>query len=166
MKYYTADDEDPEFAVSEQRYVDYIRSVWEMLPPELRRLCDRRAPFLPQNIYLNDSNIQRVHADFGSRTVQIVLLGESLAEDHTQIGTRLFTLSYGQVQNLVCDGKYDTDFPFGALHSDHVWDEIEILAPGLFEHRMLLAGSGWVEVSVIFGEFSVTYADTLHPTPI
>lgn len=165
MKYYIADDEDPEFAASEQRYVDYIRSVWDRLPPDLRLLCDRRAPFSPQNIYLNDSNVQRVHADFGSRSVTIALLGESLAEDYTQTGTRLFTLNYGQVQALTCDGEYDTDFPFGTLQSDHVWDEIEVLKPGLFEHRMLFTGGGWVEMSVIFGEFSITYADTLHAQP-
>ena len=160
MKYYIADDEDPEFATSEQRYVDYIRSVWDRLPPDLRLLRDRRAPFSPQNIYLNDSNVQRVHADFGSKSVKIVLLGESLAEDYSHIGTRLFTLSYGMVQDLTCNGKYDNDFPFGALQSDHIWDEIEVLKPGLFEHRMLFAGSGWVEISVIFGEFSIIYTDT------
>jgi hypothetical protein len=162
MKYYIADDEDPEFAASEQRYVEYIRSVWDMLPPDLRLLCDRRASLSPERIYLNDSNVQSVHADFGSKAVNIVLLGESLTEDHTQIGTRLFTLSYGLVQDLACDGAYDYDFPFGALRSDHIWDEIEVLESGLFEHRMLFAGGGWMEMSIVFGKLSVTYADTLH----
>ena len=163
MKYHIADDEDPDFAAAEQRYVDYIASVWDLLPPNVQLLCNRRAPFSPRCIYLNDSNVQSVHTDFRDRTVQIALLGESLAEDGTQIGTRLFTLNYGFVQSLTCDGRYDYEFAFGALHSDHVWDEVEVLEPGIFEHRMLFVGSGWVEMSVIFSEFSITYMDTPHP---
>jgi len=165
VKYYVADSEDPEFAASEQKYVDYIRSVWDTLPPDVRLLCDRRAPFSPERIYLNDTNVQGVHADFGNRLVDLILLGESLAQDGTQIGTRLFTLSYGDVQSLACNGKYDHEFPFGALFTDHVWDEIEVLQSGLFEHRMLFSGSGRVEWSIIFGAFSLAYVDTPHPKP-
>ncbi len=162
MKHYVADDEDPDFAAAEQRYVDYIRSVWDALPPSVQLLCHRHAPFSPGRIYLNDSNVQSIHADFGGNTVELVLVGECLAEDCSQTGTRLFTLSYGEVQSLVCDGKYDYEFPFSALFTDHIWDEIEVLQPGVFEHRMLFSGSGWVELSIIFSAFSIAYVDTLH----
>lgn len=69
------------------------------------------------------------------------------------------------MQSLACNGKYDHEFPFGALFTDHLWDEIEALQPGLFEHRMLFSGSGRVEWSIIFGVFSLAYVDTPYPKP-
>ena len=162
MKYYVADFDDADFVHSEQRYVDYISTIWDSLPLGLRLLCDRRAPFSPEHIYLNDSNIQRIHTNFTKGSVELILLGECLAQDGTQIGSRLLTLKYGAVETLSCNGSYNYVFPFEELYSDHVWDEVEIIEQGLFEHRMLFVGHGSVELSIVFREFSISYVDTLH----
>src|SRR5258708_24447360 len=102
MKYYVSDynDDDTELIAFEKRYVEYIASVWNSLPADLRLLCDRRSPFSPKKVYLNDSNVQSIHADFDRKSVDIVMLGEALNQQAHQIGQRQFTLSYTQLQHL------------------------------------------------------------------
>src|SRR5260221_12169842 len=112
---------------NEQYYVDYISSIWGSLPASLKLLCDRRTPFSPEKVYLNDSNIQSINAEFDRKTIEIVLLGEALDWNVNQIGERWFTLSYSKVQKLTSEGKYRTDIPFMNLPQDHVWDEVEVL---------------------------------------
>jgi len=167
MKYCTEQEVggDSECVFAEQEYVAYIQTVKDVLAPDLRLLCDRTSGWSPGRIYLNDSSVKRVDADFGGRTVEIVLSGETLDQDLHQIGERLFTLHYGEVQRLTCVGEYG-DLPLAMLYRDHLWDEVELLEPGLFEHRMLFASAGSIELSVIFRQFRLTYADRLHGTAI
>lgn len=160
MKYSYSGDDNAEFVASKQRYVDYIQSVWPRLPPDLRLLCDRSSEFSPDKIYLNDSNVQSIKADFDRKTVEIVLLGEALDWNVNQIGQRWFTLSYAQVQRLSTIGEYRLDLPYHPTDGDHVWDEVEVLDNGLFEHRMLFAGRQEVELTVTFGSFTLSYTDT------
>jgi hypothetical protein len=164
MKYYKQQEVEgeSEWVFDEQGYIRYIQTVHDALLPDLRLLCDRISGWSPGRIYLNDSNIKKVAADFGNQTVEIVLSGETLNQDLHQIGERLFTLHYGEVQRLSCVGEYGNDPPFAALHGDHIWDEVEMISQGLFEHRMLFVSNDHIELSVVFRQFRLTYSDTLY----
>lgn len=164
MKYYKQQEAEGESegVFDEQDYIRYILTVQDALPPDLRLLCDRISDWYPGRIYLNDSNIKKVDADFGTKVVKIVLSGETLNQDLHQIGERLFTLHYGEVQRLTCTGEYGSNLPFALLHADHIWDEVELLDAGLFEHRMLFVSAGDIELSVVFRQFRLTYEDRPH----
>ena len=164
MRYYTQQEVGcgSEWVFAEQDYIAYIQAIQDDLPPDLRLLCDRTSGWSSGRIYLNDSSIKRVDADFGEGTLEIVLSGEVLDENLRQTGERLFTLHYGGVQRFTCAGEYGGDPPLAMLHADHIWDEVELLGPGLFGHRMLFAAQGDIEMSVVFRRFRLTYTDSLH----
>lgn len=162
MKYYPPQEDEGGWAAAERDYAISLRAIWDALPPDLRLLCDRTPGWSPGRIFLNDSSVKKVEANFGGKTVEIVLAGEALDEDGRQTGERLFTLCYGEVQRFACAGEYGGDPPLALLHADHLWDEVELLGPGLFEHRMLFVSQGHIEMSVIFGQFRLTYTDRPH----
>lgn len=162
MKYYPQQEDEDGWASAKRDYAAYLQAIWDALPPDLRRLCDQTSDWSPGRIYLNDSSITKVEADFEARTVEIVLTGEVLDQDLRQIGERLFTLHYGDVRRLKGAGEYGGGPPLALLHADHIWDEVELLGPGLFEHRMLFIMEDSTELSVVFGRFQLTYADNLH----
>lgn len=166
MKYYAQQEVEGEneWVFAEQEYIGYILTVEDALPSDLRRLCDRTSGWSPGRIYLNDSNVKKISADFENKTVEIVLSGETLDQDLHQIGERLFTLHYGEVQRLTCAGEHSSDPPFALLYGDHICDEVELLEQGLFEHRMLFVSSDSIELSVVFHQFRLTYTDRLHGT--
>ncbi len=166
MKYFQEQEiaGESEWVFAKQDYLAYIQTIKDVLPPDLLLLCDRASGWSPDRIYLNDSNVKGVEADFENKTVTIALLGETLNQSLHQIGERMFTLHYGEVQRLKCVGEYGSNPPFGALYADHIMDEVELLEDNLFEHRMLFASEGAIELSVIFRQFRLTYTDRLFET--
>ncbi len=182
MKYFSIEDWktwEPwdQIKVREKQYHDYIDTIRHKLPPDLRLLCDFSPGWDAQRIYLNDSQALEVTASFEAQTLTIVLNGEYTDKDDRQLGLRRFFLNYKSVTLFQIKAGVETAYnpgpdadPQDALpesgascgieFDDHGWDEIELIAEGLFEHRMLFASG--TETVTQFRDFTLEHVDTPH----
>ena len=158
MKYDWMIGDEPEMKrPSVREYFGYRDTICASLPPDLQRFVRKCS--------LHDATLKRFDLAVADRQMIIELVGnhygEELApEENIPFSyARRFRLTYGGVQSLTSPGNPTgkTPGPHGTGVGDLIYDEIELLAPGEFEHRILFA-TGF-EFHVRFTEFSLWYED-------
>ena len=162
-----------------KRYKDYVQTIRHLLPPDLQRLCDFSPGWGEHRISLNDSQLSSISASFAAQTVMLVLDGEYTDENDRQIGLRRSTLNYIGVADFRINAGSENAYnpgpdweaqtevsagisSLGIDFDNHLIDEIELMAEGLLEHRMLF--SSGTEVAVRFRDFRIGTVDTPHET--
>ena len=159
MKYFTIanwQDYDRENRV-EKEYRSYIDAIRPNLPADLRLLCDFSPGWSVSRISLNDGGIVEISVSFDDRSVDIIIDGDAHDDEAHYTGPRRHFLRYRDVVSF----RSTTD-PSGSLagpggYGDHGYNEIELHAEGMFEHRMLF--SSGIEIAVVFRQFSLTFED-------
>jgi hypothetical protein len=136
------DDQMPAF----KAYEAYLAEVKPRLPADLRRLTE--------DVSLHDSRLRRLLLASDKKELVIDLDGWGRDEGHQSYHAVKIRLAYGGVFSFesLADPEAGLAGPHG--YGDLGYDEIEILGPGLFQHRMLF--STGVEFAVTFGAFALT----------
>ena len=126
-------------AQTEEEYRDYIRELARRLPPSLRRL----AGLTPDPVVLHDARVARWH-DGRPRSLTLEIVW------HDQRRDRQASIVYrGAVELVGSDGDRLAVW-LGDPETELLYDEIDAVADGRWEHRHLL----WPA-----GEFAVRFAE-------
>jgi hypothetical protein len=150
MKYFTFDwweRSEPTDVFKE--YGAYIKKVLHELPADLRRL--------EQECSLHDGRIIRLHIEPIQKTLELELVGDCCDESLPKSYARRYRLTYKELESFTSIANPKRHLPGPGGYGDLGYDEIEVLAPGRFEHRMLFSSS--IEFHVRFGSFSLWYED-------
>jgi hypothetical protein len=134
-------------------YEAYLAGVRKDFPPEICRLLDE--------VSLHDSRLRRLHVISEKKEVLIELDGCGYDEGQQLYHDLKIKLAYGGVSSL--ESLADPDVGLAGPHGygDLGYDEIEILKPGLYQHRMLF--STGIELAVTFTGFQLTHARKQEP---
>ena len=130
-----------------KEYQRYLDSVFATLPLELQRFTSK--------VSLHDARMR--HLRLAAGLLKLKLDGSGYQEETRSYFDRRFDLTYGGVDSLTSTADPDTGLPGPHGYGDLGYDEIEVLANGHYEHRMLF--STGIELHVQFNEFSFTYED-------
>jgi hypothetical protein len=130
-----------------KEYQRYLDSVFATLPLELQRFTSK--------VSLHDARMR--HLRLAAGLLKLKLDGSGYQEETRSYFDRRFDLTYGGVDSLTSTADPDTGLPGPHGYGDLGYDEIEVLANGRYEHRMLF--STGIELHVQFNEFSFTYED-------
>lgn len=149
MKYYTPAwwaSEVPDTDAAPLEYRRYIDSIRPQLPSGVRSLLDE--------VTLHDSQVRRLAVDVPSQTATLILNGYVDPWNPPGTARRRFTLVYKGVTAI------DSTNEGGGVsehldNSDLGYDEIELLAGGTIEHRMLFASG--IELVIRFGDLALSY---------
>lgn len=139
------------------KYEAYLDEIRMLLPKTLQSLTVRKS-----SVSLNDGTIQSIETSLQERQVEIHINGKWI--EKTVVGSRNFRLQYKGVTkttSLVAPNLYGL---FEGGYGVHGFDEVEVLAGGLFEHRMLF--STGIEISIQFSDFILDYVDVPNRAPI
>ena len=147
MKYYTMDwwaggcDDSNDPIEAYWRYIDQVRA---QLPPGLKRLADTN---------LHDAHLRRLSCSFIHRTVAMEFNVLQIVEPNRSTYRRRVSVVYAGVESIA--SAADPEVGLGGPHGygDHGYDEIEVLQPGAYEHRMLF--STGIELVVRFTDVTV-----------
>jgi hypothetical protein len=128
-------------------YDEYLAGVRMELLPELRRLLDE--------VSLHDSRLRRLHISPEKKELLIELDGCGPDEGQQSYHALKIRLMYSSVESFesLADPEAGLAGPHG--YGDLGYDEIEILRPGLFQHRMLF--STGIEFAVTFTGFRLVH---------
>lgn len=150
MKYFTLQwwaaetgDRQPAF----QAYYTYLATVKPRLPVALRRLSE--------DVSLHDGRLRRLLFVAARNELAIDLDGYDFDRVRRSHCAAKIGLAYRGVTSFesLADPEAGLAGPHG--YGDLGYDEIEILASGLFQHRMLF--SSGIELVVTFAGFTLTY---------
>lgn len=130
-----------------KEYQAYLDSVQATLPSELQRFTSK--------VSLHDARMRRLHLAAG--LLKLELDGCGYQEESRSYVNRRFALTYGGVDSLTSTADPDSGLPGPHGYGDLGYDELEVLANGHYEHRMLF--STGIELLVRFTEFSFSYED-------
>jgi len=155
MKYFSLDSWDILYSDNKNatEYETYLSRFRMLLPKNMQSLTDRNS-----DISLNDSTVQSIETLTQEQKVEIFLNGRWIKE--TVVGPRIFRLEYKGVTRVTSAVASNLHGLFDGGYGVHGFDEVEVLAAGLFEHRMLF--SSGIEISVQFSDFVLDYKDP-HP---
>ena len=153
MKYFTLDDwisdQGDEFRGMDvvrqirQEYEDYLVSVADRMPPDLLQLH--------QTVRLYDGALRSLEVNIGQKQA-IFLIDTYPIDAANRLHLRAIILQYDQVSSF-----HSTADPQKGLFGHYGYgdignDEFELLADGLFEHRLVF--SSGVHLSIKFRGFS------------
>jgi hypothetical protein len=124
-------------------YRRYRDSVIDSLPVDCRRLS--------ADVRLHDSHLRRLH--FSNGTLELNLDGCGFDEASRTNFDQKIRLTYRGVRSLASTADPQAGLPGPHGYGDLGYNEIEIIEPGVYEHRMLF--SSGIELQVQFSEFSV-----------
>jgi hypothetical protein len=150
MKYFTlswwAGDTEDSLAVFDD-YRRYLDSVSGSLPADLRRLS--------VDVSLHDAHLRRLH--LADSTLELHLDGCGFDQNSRAYFDRKLRLTYRGVCMLTstADPKAGLGGPHG--YGDLGYDEVEVIEPNVYEHRMLF--SSGIELHVRFSDFLLWYED-------
>ena len=138
-------------------YGAYRERVLPSLPADLQRFVRKCS--------LHDAQLTRLDLSVSKGVLVMEFLGDHYGEvlaPEEKIPShyaRRFRLTYSAVKSLTSPGnpKETTASPHGTGIGDLVYDEVELIAAGEFEHRMLFA-TGF-ELQVRFADFKLWYED-------
>lgn len=150
MKYYFYDLNFEEGNAAVEQYVDYFNYIKHALPPDFLLFADRENTKLS----LNDGSVHTVYIDNEKGEAEIVIQSDATDANWRTIGDRRYFLRYSGVKRFHCIDNSDR---LGGFSGDHLFDELELLDAGLFEHRMLFRGP--VEMLIVFTGFSLEFED-------
>ena len=155
MKYFTLEwwREGDDGSASE-RYSQYVESVKARLQPALIRLHEICT--------LHDGCLRAIEADMVRREAILDVDGHRYIAEERRYGRREFRLLYGDVLRLGSTATPEHALGGPPGFGDLGYDEIELIADGVFEHRMLF--SSGIEIAVQFGRFELQYWDSEWPS--
>jgi hypothetical protein len=130
-----------------KEYRQYLDSVFATLPSEVQRLISK--------VSLHDARLR--HLQLAAGKLKLKLDGSGYEEEPRGYFGRRFDLTYEGVDSLTSTADPDAGLPGPYGYGDLGYDEIEVLANGRYEHRMLF--STGIEMHVRFTGFSFTYED-------
>jgi hypothetical protein len=122
-----------------REYEAYMKSMLTQLPDQLQRLY--------KDFSLHDCNLRVFHFDTSTKIFQLEL--SRFDGD--------FCLKYEDVRSMKSTSDPDAGLAGPRGYGDLGYDELEILEPGLYEHRMLF--STGIELHVQFTGFSLWYGN-------
>jgi hypothetical protein len=156
MKHFTiqwwsgdVEDQMPAFRAYEAYFVEARKEF----PPEIRRLLDE--------VSLHDSRMRRLHIAPEKKEVLIELDGcgpDEGQQSHHELKIRLAYLGLESFESLA---EPEAGLAGSHGYGDLGYDEIELLRPGLFPHRMLF--STGIEFAVTFTGFLLTHEKKEEP---
>ena len=126
-------------------YEAYIDGAKHEFLPELRRLLDE--------VSLHDSRLRRLHLALETKELVIELDGYGPNEDHQSYHALTIRLAYFGVESFESLANPDVGLPGPHGYGDLGYDEIQVLRPGLFQHRMLF--STGIEFAATFTGFQL-----------
>ncbi len=134
MAWWSGDTEEDRSA----QYRQHFASIRHRLPPQLIHL--------EESVALHDSRLRELTLDVSTRTLRLRV------ENYE--GTHTTTLVYGAVVSFdsVADPAVGLRGPHG--YGDLGYDEVDVLADGVYEHRILF--STGIELVIRFGEVAVS----------
>lgn len=135
-----------------QRYAEYINGVWDELPTAVQRLCTFRRD-IEDPIFLNDGELRELEVDLQDSRVQVTFIADGFDADLKDAGPRRWVLRYSGATQVRSVPDNSGAAPDPAGYGDHGADEIELIEPGLFEHRMLFTTG--IEIAIRFASLEV-----------
>jgi hypothetical protein len=130
-------------------YQSYVESILTKLPDSLQKLS--------MDVSLHDAHLRIFSFDALTKTLQLELDGFSFDETLNAYFDRSIQLTYEDVRAISSAADPETGLAGPHGYGDLGYDEVEILAPNFYEHRMLF--STGIELKVQFSNFSVFYED-------
>jgi len=149
---------------TERRYKSYVQSIRPQLPGPLQVFTGAGGP-----VSLNDTRLHRVSVNLEKRRAEIELRGEIKDGSKPQPNTSEWSivacgiiLRYEGV--VAFSSRSDPEIGLAGPHGygDHGFDEVELLAENLYEHRMLF--SSGIEIAMRFTEFTAEYIGVAEAT--
>ena len=132
---------------------DYRKHI-ERITPDLTDVHHR----LLKDVSLHDSHLLMLSADYEAESVTLDLDGSGFDESTKSYFGRRFKLIYKDVQSLLSTSDPEKGLPGPNGYGDLGYDEIHLLAPGLFEHRMLF--SSGIVLSIRHRQFILEFSDS------
>ena len=150
IQWWSFEVEDSQKPVDE--YQAYIESILEELPDALKQLA--------REVSLHDAHLRTFHFDSTANILRLEFDCLGFDPSTKEYYRRKTLLSYQDVSSIVStsDPKAGLCGPHG--YGDLGYDEIEIIAPGHYEHRMLF--STGIEIQVQFSTFFVSFQEELE----
>ena len=158
MKYFTIEDwmgdqdldaERPPSWDAAEEYSRYLASIDALIPAEFRSL--------QESFYLHDSTLHEVRGDFVKSTVE--LLFHACDRQRT---ARAVRIQYCGVTVFESTSDPLKSLPGSGGYGDFGYDEIEVIGPAQFEHRILF--SSGIDLLIRFAKVSFTSAPLKNPT--
>lgn len=137
-------------------YEAYLAGVRKEFLPELCRLLDE--------VSLHDSRMRRLHIVPDRKEVFIDLDGCGADEGQQSYHALKIGLAYSGVESFESLADPETGLAGPHGYGDLGYDEIELLRPGLFQHRMLF--SSGIEFAVTFTDFRLTHERKGESNPL
>ncbi len=156
MKYFTIEWWAGEVEDDSHLFDDYrahIEHIFADLPPDHQRLTNE--------VSLHDARLLRFTADFDKRTLMLDLDGCGFDQSSNSYFGRRFELQYSEVDCIETTANPEKGLPGPHGYGDLGYYEIDLISPGLFEHRLLF--STGIVLTVRHRRFTLTYVD--HPYP-
>ena len=152
MKYYTIDWWSGETADGQNHfdeYRKYLDRILDELPPDHQRLASE--------LSLHDSRLLKLSADVAARTLILELDGYGFDPSSKAYFGRRFLLKYSHVEAIETTANPEKGLPGPHGYGDLGYNEIEVVTPGLYEHRMLF--SLGIEMKVRHRTVEIQYTD-------
>lgn len=137
------------------QYAPYLESILPDLPDELQRFA--------RKCRLHDAHLLRLDLLPDTRELGLELVGhhygDELAPEEKipQHFLRWFRLTYRGIKSFTTTGNPDRGLPGSHGYGDLGYDEIEMVGPKFFEHRLLFSSN--IEFQIRFNDFSFWYED-------
>ena len=158
MKYYTfkwwADDEDVDCRALGS-YPDYLDRVFLELSPDLQRFV--------QKCHLHDAVLTQLELFVPEQKLILELLGDHYDDSLPSNYARRFRLTYLGVSSFTSTADPQRKLLGPGGYGDLGYDELEVIGPGSYEHRMLFSTS--IEFVIRFTGFVLEYSDFDYHLP-
>ena len=131
------------------RYREHIEEILPELTEDHCRLVDE--------VTLHDARLRSLSGDYSDASIVLSLDGSGYDESTKSYFQRRFELRYGGVLSVCSDADPEKGLPGPHGYGDLGYDEVDVLEPGLFEHRMLF--STGITLSIHHREFHLRFED-------
>ena len=132
------------------RYREHIEQIFPDLAEDHRRLVNE--------VSLHDARLLSLTGDYSDASVVLTLDGSGYDETTKSYFQRQFVLRYDGVQSLRSNADPEKGLPGPHGYGDLGYDEVDVLEPELFEHRMLF--STGITISIRHRAFNLQFEDT------
>ena len=135
------------------RYREHIEGILPELTEDHCRLVNE--------VTLHDAHLLSLSGDYSDASMILSLVGSGYDESTKSYFQRHFELRYDGVQSVRSEADPEKGLPGPHGYGDLGYDEVDVLEPGLFEHRMLF--STGITLSIRHREFHLRFKD-IKPT--
>ena len=131
---------------SASAYRQHFEQIRSSLPPTLADFHER--------VTLHDARLRRLAADLPKRVLDLELDGYALSPRGDPHTPRQWNLHYTGVTSVTSTADPAGGLPGPGGYGDLGYDELDVIEPGLFEHRMLFSTA--IELHVRFRDLVVS----------